>query len=413
MHETNWAGNHVYTASEIRRPRSVDETAELVASARSIRALGSRHSFTDIIDADLLLDLSGLPRKAQIAEDRRSVALEGPWTYSQLAPVLQAEGLALHNLASLPHISIAGAIATGTHGSGDANGNLATAVASLDLITASGETVVLDEADPRFAGAVVSLGALGVTTKLTLSVEPSFEIRQHAYEGVGLERLIDSFDDIFGSAYSVSAFTTWVGDIEQIWVKERLGRERASKSTFDTMRAAVVDRHPIIGLDAGPCTPQLGVIGPWNDRLPHFAAGFEPSAGDEIQSEFFVPRVEAAPAIEALQRVGTQLADVLMVCEIRTIAGDDLWMSPHHECDSVAFHFTWRRDPAAVDRAVRVAEEALWPFAPRPHWGKVFTQDVFDAPAVYRCFDDFERLRRELDPTGTFSNDWTKRVLGS
>ncbi len=408
---TNWAGNHVYTTSGVRRPGTIDELATIVAASDEVRPVGSRHSFTQIADAEVLVDLSDVGGVATVADDRSAVTVPGHWTFARVAAMLDEHGLALHNLASLPHISVAGAVATGTHGSGDGNTNLSEAVIAVDLMTATGDVLTLDHSDDRFAGVVVSMGALGIMTKVTLRVEPTFDARQDVFEAVDSRLLTDSFGEIFGAGYSVSAFTRWIGPVEQIWLKRRLDRDGPIPSIFDGIRASSEERHPIISLDPAGCTPQLGVPGPWHERLPHFRMGFEPSAGDEIQSEFFVPRVEAGPAIEALQRIGHELAEVLLVSEIRTIAGDDMWMSPHHECDSVAFHFTWRRDPAAVASAVQVVEAALAPFAPRPHWGKVFTIETFDADELYRCFDDFVALLSDLDPAGKFSNAWTRQIL--
>lgn len=413
MSERNWAGNHNYETSGVRRPSSADELASLVSQASHVRAVGSRHSFSHIVDAEVLVDLSELPGAATIAPDRSSVSVPAHWTYAQVASVLDEAGLALHNLASLAHVSIAGAVATGTHGSGDSNGNLATAVTAVEMMTATGEVLTLDAADDRFGGIVVSLGALGIVTRVTLRVEPAFDVMQQVVEAVAVSTFVDSFDEISAAGYSVSAFTRWTGDVEQIWVKQRVEIGGSLEGVFGRAVRAEADRHPIIGLDAVGCTPQLGRPGPWHERLPHFRSEVSPSVGNEIQSEFFVPRVEVAPAIDALQRVGPHLADVLLVSEVRTIAADGLWMSPHRECDSVGFHFTWRRDAAAVEQAVQVVEAALEPFAPRPHWGKVFTYDSFDANAHYRRFDDFVRLRQELDPEGKLLNPWTRQLLES
>lgn len=411
--ERNWAGNHTYETSGIRRPESLGELTSLIRESAHVRAIGSRHSFSHVVDADVLVDLSRLPGGATIAPDRATVTVPGHWTYAQVAAVVDEEGLALHNLASLGHISVGGAVATGTHGSGDANGNLATAVTAVEMASATGEMITLDSTDDRFGGIVVSLGALGLVTRISLRVEPAFDVTQQVVEAVPVSTFVDSFDEIVGAGHSVSAFTRWVGDIEQIWVKQRVGFDAPLGKVLDRMARAEVDHHPIMRLDATNCTPQLGRPGPWHERLPHFRSDVAPSVGNEIQSEFFVPRVEAAQAIGALQRVGRQLADVLLVSEVRTIAGDDLWMSPHHECDSVGFHFTWRRAPVAVGKAVQVVEAALRPFAPRPHWGKVFTYDAFHADSQYRRFDDFVELRRELDPEGKFLNRWTRQVLSS
>ncbi len=403
MIETNWAGNHRYRADTIEHPATIEALARIILSAEHVRPLGSRHSFNDIADAPVLVSLEQLDKTIEVCADRTAVRVSGHATYAEVAARLGAEGLALHNMASLPHISIAGAVATGTHGSGDANGNLATAVTGLELVTADGAIVAVSKGDENFDGMVVGLGALGVVTHLTLAVEPSFEVQQFVFEGLRWERLEESFGAVFAGGYSVSVFTRWSESAaEQVWVKCRGGDNQMAERFFGA-KAATVDRHPILEMPADACTAQLGVVGRWADRLPHFRAGFTPSAGAEIQSEFFVARDDAVGAMAAIRGIAHEIEPVLLVSEIRTIAADGLWMSPHYGRASTALHFTWRQEPVAVHRAVARVEEALAPFSARPHWGKVFT--AFDSEGVDRL-PDFLRLVDRLDPEGKFRNRW-------
>ena len=329
-------------------------------------------------------------------------------TYGELAGEL--EGLALHNLASLPHISVAGAIATATHGSGDANGNLASAVAGLELVTSSGELVRASRGDPDFDGMVVSLGATGAVTRLTLDAEPAYEVRQRVFEGLAWDALYEHFDEITTSGYSVSVFTRWGEDIDQVWVKSRVTSD--PEETPDELfgaRAATEERHPILGLDPVNTTAQLGRPGPWWDRLPHFRMGFTPSNGDELQSEFAVPRTHAAAAIEAVRALADRVRPLLQVTEIRTVAADRLWMSPQYQQDTVNLHFTWTPEQDAVVELLGELEPALAPFDARPHWGKLFVGDV---AGLYERQDDFVALTERLDPRGAFHNAWfEKRIL--
>jgi xylitol oxidase len=319
--------------------------------------------------------------------------------YGELAAALDAAGLALHNLASLPHISVAGAVATATHGSGDGNGNLATAVAALELVTASGEIVRAARGDADFDGLVVNLGALGAVTRVTLDVEPAYDVRQRVFEDIGWAELLQHYDALTANGYSVSVFTLW-GETSQVWVKSR------DEGPHELLGhpAAAVDRHPIPGIDPVNCTAQRGLPGPWWDRLPHFRMGFTPSAGEELQSEYHLPRAQAAAGIEAVRALADLVRPVLQVSEIRTIAADRLWMSPQYERDSVAIHFTWQRDPEHVERVLADVEAALAPLGARPHWGKLF----LSAPAHPRG-EDFRRLAARLDPGGKFRNDWFER----
>jgi len=410
----NWAGNHVYRAAELHRPTTPAQLREIVARAPRVHALGTRHSFSDVGDSAALVALDALPAEVDVDPLAGTSTCSAWLKYGELAEALAPHGVALHNLASLPHISIAGAIATATHGSGDANGNLATAVRALEFVISDGELLTVARGEPDFEGLVVGLGALGVVTRVTLEIEPVYEVRQRVFEGLSWDALHEHFDEITSSGYSVSVFTRWGETVDQVWIKSRVADapEQEREELFGAV-AATVDRHPILGLDAVNCTPQLGVPGPWSDRLPHFRMGFTPSNGEEIQSEFHVPRHHAQGAIRAVHALGETLRPVLQVSEIRTIAADELWMSPQYRQASVALHFTWTREPEAVARVLVDLEAALAPFAARPHWGKAFRATAADIGPLYTRLPDFVRLARRLDPRGAFRNDWLARhVLG-
>jgi len=369
----NWAGNHTYPAATLHRPAGMEQLQEIVSRAGSVHVLGSRHSFNGIADAAELISLEllhteeALPAALTIDGDRRTVSLGGGVKYGELVQRLDDEGLALHNLASLPHISVAGAVATATHGSGIRNGNLATAVAGLEIVTSSGDMVRTRRGDPDFDGMVVGLGALGVVTRLTLDVEPAFEVRQQVFLGMRWEVLLERFDEVMSAGYSVSVFTLFGDAVDMVWVKTRTDRSEALTGGLFGARPADVDLHPVFGLDPTPCTPQLGRPGPWYDRLPHFRMGFTPSAGEELQSEYLLPRRHAAAAIEAVRALGDRIRPLLMTCEIRTVAADPLWLSTAHGQDSVALHFTWVRAQDAVEELLVDMEAVLAPFASRPH----------------------------------------------
>jgi xylitol oxidase len=334
-------------------------------------------------------------------------------TYGALAEALKGEKMALANLASLPHLSVAGSVATAAHGSGDANGNLATAVAAIELVTSDGEVIGVSRSDADFNGLVVGLGALGVVTRITLDLEPTYQVRQHVFEGLSWAALFEHLDDITSSGYSVSVFTRWREMVEQVWVKNRVTEapEPLHEALFGAV-AAIVDRHPILGLDPANCTPQLGVPGLWSERLPHFRMGFTPSSGNEIQSEYLVPRRHAVAAIQAVRALRDTIGPLVQVSEIRTIAADELWMSPQYGRDTVAIHFTWFPEQAAVERALIEVEAALAPLEARPHWGKLFLADRRTIAPLYERHSDFAALVDRTDPRGAFRNDWLEsRVL--
>src|SRR5215207_2157792 len=403
LSEANWAGNHRYPAERLHRPATVEEVQEIVAAADQVRALGSRHSFNDIADAAELVELSALPADVVVDRDGATVSFGGGLTYGELAGALRGEEMALHNMASLPHISVAGAVATATHGSGDTSGNLATAVAGLEMVTSSGELLTASRGDPDFDGLVVGLGALGVVTRLTLDVEPAYQVRQRAFQDLPWASLFEHFDEVTGAGYSVSLFTRWGPAVEQVWVKSRVTAEpeRARADLFGAV-PATVDRHPILGIDPVNCTPQLGLAGPWSDRLPHFRMGFTPSSGEELQSEYHLPRGQAVPALEALRGIGDRLRPVLQVSELRTVAADRLWMSPQYGQDTLAVHCTWLPDWAAVRPVLADLEAALADFGARPHWGKLFLAKAGTIAGRYPRHGDFTRLAGRLDPGGMF-----------
>ncbi|GAA1986876.1 FAD-binding protein [Kitasatospora viridis] len=406
---TNWAGNITFGAERFHEPRSTDELRRIVEGSRALRVLGTGHSFNAIADtAGDLVSVAALPRVIELDERAAAVTVSAGIRYGELAETLDRAGWALHNLGSLPHISVAGACATGTHGSGVGNGSLATAVRAVELVAADGALVTLDRGAAQFPGAVVALGALGVVTRLTLDVLPAFEVRQWVYEDLPTAELRERFDEIMAAAYSVSLFTSWRTDrIDQVWAKQRGGPD--APATWHGALLADGPRHPVPGCPPEPCTRQLGVPGPWHTRLPHFRLDFTPSSGDELQSEYFVARTDAVRAFDALDAVRERIAPALQISEIRTIAADALWLSPAYERDAVAFHFTWHPAPAAVADAVKAVEEALAPFAARPHWGKVFTTAPRAIRDSYPRWDDFRRLLGEFDPTGTFRNAFINR----
>jgi xylitol oxidase len=409
----NWAGNHTYRAREVYSPGSLEELQELVRRSPALRALGSRHSFNDIADTkDVLVSLASMPTTVRIDPARSIVTVNAGASYGAVARHLQRQGWALANLASLPHISVAGAVATGTHGSGLGNGSLADAVTAVELVDAHGELhrFARDE-NTDFPGTVVALGALGIVTSVDLRIERTYTVAQHVFEALPLPTALERFSDIMSAGYSVSLFTTWRRpEIDQIWVKRREDQPEPGDSLFGAA-AAPVDRHPIAGLSAINSTPQRGVPGPWLDRLPHFKLEFTPSAGAELQSEYLLPIQHAIAAIETMAGLADRTAPLLHVCEIRTVRGDDLWLSPAYRADVVALHFTWVPDQPAVTALLPDLEAALEPYAARPHWGKLFTLDADRIRARYERLPDFVRLAERLDPRGAFRNDYLDRLI--
>jgi len=411
----NWARTHRFTASRLERPTSIEQLQRAIEAAvageKTIRCVGSRHSFTDIADAAVLLDLFHMPERFEVAADQASVTVNGSMIYSRLAELLAPTGRAVANLASLPHISIAGATATGTHGSGDGNGNVATSVIAVQVAGPNGELRRIGRGDEDFAAAPISLGALGVIVAVELDLVPSFLVRQLVHNFLSWEVLQKQFDELFASTYSVSVFTDWIDHI-QLWTKERTDEDPVDHAALHDGVAAIEQLHPIPGVSAEACTDQGEKPGRWDERLPHFRAGAVPSAGAEVQSEFFVARSHAVDAMAALRTIGEQLAPHLMISEIRTVRSDGLWLSPQYERDCVGFHFTWHHDMDAALHAGRLVADTLTPFSPLPHWGKVFDPSQFTFPALYPKLTEAHRVFTAADPSGTFRNRWMDATFG-
>jgi len=412
----NWAGNIEYGTEKLYSATSLEQVREFVKKESRLKVLGTRHCFNNIADSkDEFLSVKPLDQVISIDSAKSTVTMGAGITYGQLGPYLDAKGYALHNLASLPHISVAGACSTATHGSGEKNGNLSSACSGIEIVNASGDVLRLSrERDgEKFNGAVVGLGALGVITKVTLDIQPTYQMRQYVYEDLPFRELKDHFDAIEGSAYSVSLFTDWRRNVNEVWLKSRVeeAKEPHPSPEFYGAKLATRNLHPIKELSAENCTEQMGVPGPWYDRLPHFKMGFTPSAGKELQTEYFVPREHAVEAILAVQRLHEQVSPNLLITEIRAIAADDLWMSPCYKQSCITIHFTWKPDWAAVRPLLPVIEKELAPFNARPHWAKLFTTSPAVLKTIYTKMPDFIGLSNEFDPHGKFRNEYLNRNI--
>ncbi|MEM7380042.1 MAG: D-arabinono-1,4-lactone oxidase [Bacteroidota bacterium] len=342
-----------------------------------------------------------------------TITIESGVKYGDFAEELHQQGYALHNLASLPHITVAGACATATHGSGINNGNLATAVVAIELVTPEGETKQIDRTHPDFNAIVVGLGAFGLITKLTLEVQDTFDVRQDVFLDLPLSSLESNFEEIVSSGYSVSLFTDWLDEkISEVWIKRRLDQPIEDLGTaFFGAKAATRSVHPIVAMSAESCTEQMGEAGAWYERLPHFKMGFVPSVGNELQSEYFIPRTNAVEAILALENLKDQIAPVLLISEIRFVAADSFWMSPCYNQECIALHFTWKQLTEEVLDVLPKIESALRPFNVKPHWGKLFTIDPKELQSRYQKYPDFIALAGKYDPKGKFKNAFLTRNL--
>jgi alditol oxidase len=413
----NWAGNLTYSTQNVFEPSTVEEVQEVVRKCDHLRVLGTRHCFNRIADSSSnLLSKKNLNSIISLDSRQMTVTVGGGIRYGELCEHLHKNGFAIHNLASLPHISVAGACATATHGSGVANGNLSKSVVGLEFVAGNGNVISLSRESngDQFYGAVVAMGSLGVVTKVTLELIPAFSMQQEVYLNLPMKQLADNFDSIMSAGYSVSLFTDWQSDnINQVWIK-RVSEETktfVAENKFYGATLATRNVHPIIEISAENCTEQMSVAGPWYERLPHFKMGFTPSSGEELQAEYFVPRDKAVEALAAVHTLKNEIKPVLMISEVRTIAADELWLSPAYQQDSVAIHFTLTQDTDRVMALLPKLEAKLEPFRVRPHWGKLFTLDPGTLQARYERIGDFRNLIRKYDPDGKFVNEFISQNI--
>lgn len=405
-----WSGTYRFTARQVIAARTVDDVRRAVAAGGRVRALGTRHCFNDLADnGATLVTVTGISPDPVLDETSRTVTAGAGTSYGTLAAWLQERGWALANMASLPHISIAGATATGTHGSGSGNRILPAAVAGLDYVNAEGELCHAGRADPDFAGMAVGLGAFGIVVRVTLDVEPAYLIRQDVYAGLSWDRVLADLDGVMSAAYSVSLFTDWSSGSLQAWVKRRLADP--DSAVPEEFFGAHRDPGPARLADAPVDNLTVhGVAGPWSERLPHFRPDVTPSNGDEIQSEYFVGRQHGPGALDAVRRLASLVTPLLLVTEIRTTAQDRLWLSGSYDRETLAIHFTWRNQPDQVSAAVRKVEAVLAPFGARPHWGKLSHVQADHLYHLYPRLDDARALFERLDPEGRFSNHRLERL---
>ena len=409
--EKNWSGVYSYAAKAVAHPTSLDGLRTIVSRAPKVHAVGSRHCFNGIADSLEMLALDRMPMPVEIDRTSSTVTVNPGMRYYELLQALEREGLAIHNTASLPHITVGGAVASATHGSGDKLQNLAGAVAALELVTGDGEILRVARGDADFEGMVVHVGALGVVSQITLDVQPSYRMRQEVFLDLDWDVLYEQFDEIMSSGDSVSMFTDYGDTVNELWVKTRVADEDAwvPRTELFGARAATVQTHPVSRLDGLVCTDQMGVPGPWCDRLPHFKVEAIGDAGNEMQAEYMVDRKDAVAGIRTLKELSEVVRPYILAAEFRSVAPDDLWLSSAYQRETICLHYATIADPGVPNEMLPVVERALEPFAPRPHWGKLFVATADELAPRYPKMGDFRALANRLDPNGKFRNEFLDR----
>lgn len=406
----NWGGNLAFEQAEVVKPKTISELAEMVR-VNKVRPVGTLHSFSPIAKGEgLLMSTANLAIKPELDSDRSVVRFGAAMRFGELALFLEQNGFALRNMGSLPHISVAGAAATGTHGSGDKNQILSSSLTSFSYLNHEGELIKVEKQDPLFEAFRLGLGAYGIWVEAELSIVPSFQIRQDIFLEIPWSYFLEDPSRLTSAGYSVSLFGKWgTSTISQTWVKSEVEDPRAGVPIAAIAPEQNSKRELADGVGDN-LTEQGGKPGPWLHRLPHFRLDASPSAGNEIQTEYFFTRDKIAHAIEAVHSVAGKINPVLIISEIRSIAQDDAWLSPMRRGDSIALHFTWKNEPELVDIAVQELEKVLAPMEPIPHWGKVhhFTQSDLERahPMLSKAREQFENA----DPSGKFSSDYLRSL---
>ena len=410
----NWAKNITFSSQNYIEIENLTQLQKVIESSNKLKVVGTSHSFSEIADTTgTLISLKNLDSEIEIDEKSQTVKVSAGTSYANLAKYLEKNGWALSNLASLGEISIAGAVMTGTHGSGSNNKVLSDSVVAIEMILSSGDKFVIDRKNfAQFSGFVVSFGALAVFTKLTLKIVRSFSVKQVVYENVPIQSVLENFNEIFDRPYSASYFSNWSPkNTGQIWMKfldDDKYPELQSKAYGGNL--ALSNQHPVKVNDPGNCTEQMGVAGKWLFRLPHFRLNSSPASGDEVQTEYLVDRDHVQGYINELTKIGEDIAARVYATEIRTISSDDLWLSGAYGRETVGFHFTWKKSPEVKDFLPEI-ENILGKNNGRPHWGKLFSTPRAQLIDRYPMYEEFRQLIQKYDSGNKFRNKFIEQYF--
>ncbi|CAE8614106.1 unnamed protein product [Polarella glacialis] len=375
----------------------------------------------------------------------KTIRVGGGATFTQLVQKLSGSGLALQNVPALPQFTVAGAVATGTHGSSGVDpvtgkaklGSQASQVISIEMVVADGSIMEFSRkqhggVDGEFEGTVVSMGCLGVVVSLTLELVPDFIVRQRVYvqwphpaPSWSYRAIIDNFEELLTSCDSFSAFVDWPTQQAGMLVLRDFVEPRSAPLEAMLLPQEWHGGHLI----TEPLPPLLSAVdnakpfrttsqGPWHDVLFWYMEDLEafgPQAPEELQFEWFVPLAAARPALEVVAETARGWAGLALYCELRAVRRDDLWLSPStvDGCDSLAIAFGFDKHQEA--RAIAAAgslEKQLGQFHARPHWGKLTSlspialRDLY-GPALVK----FKALCKKYDPPGKFRNRWANRFI--
>jgi L-gulono-1,4-lactone dehydrogenase len=422
----NWSRELTWTPAKAARPVGTLGVAETVADASRrglrVRPVGAGHSFTPLaVTDDVLIDLGGMDQILEVDAPRGRVRVQAGIRLGALADALARRGLAMENLGDIDRQTLAGAIGTGTHGTGEALGNLSTQVVAARLVDGEGEVHEISDGD-RLRAVRVGLGALGVITELTLRVVPAFTLRGHD-RTEPLEEVLDDFDEragahrhfeLFAFPYSDRAITRTNDVVDEPPQPPSAARAWYEDRLMTTHALGAVCR---VGRRVNATVPRLNrlVTRLAGERTRIDAAHRIFASARDVrftEMELAVPRAAGVTLVrEVLELVERERLAVNFPVEVRTAAADDALLSPAHERDSVyvAVH-------AFAGMPFAEYFDGVWELArrhdARPHWGKRHPATAADLRALYPRWDDFQSVRAELDPHGTFTTRYMERILG-
>ncbi|MFG1791261.1 D-arabinono-1,4-lactone oxidase [Nocardia sp. NPDC049149] len=424
----NWAGDQRCAPAAIATPHTSDELAEILAQAgdagQTVRVAGAGHSFTDAVLTDgVLVDLANLNRVLDVDTATGLVRVEAGSTLNAVSNALHGHGLTFPNLGDIDVQTVAGATATGTHGTGATLQNLSAALHSIELMLADGSRVELNaETDPDgWRAARVSVGALGVVTAATLQLVPSF-VLEGVERPVPVEDVLDELDtyidnnqhfEFYMFAHSPLAMTKRNNTVDL--------PEQPRGKAVDWFADILMSNYTFDALcKLGRWQPRLV---PWIHRGAAYAGSYRrqvdrsyrvfasPRLLRFTEMEYAIPREHSAEAIRAIKALSTKF-DTPMPIEVRWVAPDDAFLSPASGRDTcyIAVH-QYRGMP--YEPYFRACEAVFDTFNGRPHWGKRHFQTADTLRERYPDWDRFAEVRQRFDPKGRFSNAYLNRVLGS
>jgi FAD-linked oxidoreductase len=423
---TNWARNQSCRPAEICRPDSLEalrrRVGEARAAGRKLRLAGAGHSWSPLACTDgCLISLSRLDRVVEIDAAARTATVEAGMSMGRLVEALDEQGLALPTIGGMLRQSVGGTIATATHGTGAAYGNLATAVTRLESLTPAGELRSWTADASGFHGAVVSLGALGPVVRLTLQCEPAFGVRSEEYP-LPIEGLVRHLDQYLAENDYFQFFDLVHTERAYLFCMNRDAAGMAAKSRWRRLREWVAAGMETLSSSAAMwLTDKLPLAIPLSQKVAlvtllsgktRLGRSFEVLSHENIgfryrELEVAIPRERAAEAVRAVRKmVKDQGLRVDMPITYRFVKADGLWLSPAYGRDTCYVSFaTARRDPAFVESFFDEAERLMRRFDGRPHWGKCFSSKREYFQRAYPKWQDFDALRARLDPERAYAND--------